>query len=147
MEARRVFAVISALIGLGLVCGGCGKDEGKEKKGSSTQSGRRAAQCKKVMKRNLQCLDVLVPLAQRQSQKMLAEAVAKVPEPQRVQLRAQIKKTMAVQRGELKKTLRHALKKPFLNWCRRAAEDPDQKKIFARTVRCLEQPDCQTYAG
>jgi len=76
---------------------------------------------------------------------MLESAVAKAPASRRAALKKQMKLALAKHREDLKRTLAEALKKPFMNWCLRAAGDPDQKKLLKRTARCLKSPDCQTY--
>jgi hypothetical protein len=143
MRARLVISILLAVL---VAASGCGKDEKKAQKGEGDEgAGRYEEECEKIKKRNLQCLEVLVPLAQKRARQMLEKALAKVPEQRRALLRKKMEEAFSKQREELKETMRESLKKPFMNWCRRAAGDPEQKKVLEKATGCLDRTDCQSY--
>jgi len=132
-----------ALLSMALYC--CGGDP-PQKRGEDDgieQESKKA--CEQLSRKSLECVDVLVPIVEKSSHRLLESAVRRVDQSEQHKFRERVEKSMDKQKEKMKDILGESLKKPFMNWCLRAAGDPKEKEIFDSAVRCLKSPDCQTY--
>ncbi len=124
----------------------CGGDPSEKRSGGDGIEQESKKACERLSRKSRECVDVLVPIVEKASARLLEAAVSRVPEAEQHEFRERVEKAMDKQKEKMKETLGESLKKPFMNWCLRAAGDPEEKEIFDSAVRCLKSPDCQTYA-
>jgi hypothetical protein len=130
-----------------LVLPGCGGSrKGGSRGGSDKAKGPDVMDCRTIKKKNLECLDVLVPMAEQNARSLMEKALARVEEPERAQLKARMLKAIEAQKDELKKTLKDGLKEPFMKWCTRAHRNRAQARVLAKVKGCMNKPDCKAYA-
>ena len=144
---RAGTAIATGLIVLlvfALTC--CNRENETDKKAGLEEVDQKSrSDCERISKRNLQCIGVLVSIVEKESRSVMAAVIHDVADPERNHLEQRVNQALESGKEDLTNTLKESLRKPFMNWCLRAAGDPGQKKILDEALKCLEKPDCQTY--
>lgn len=141
----RATGLIIVLV-LALTCCSGEKENGKPGEGSEVDQKSRK-DCEKISKRNLECIGVLVSIVEKESRSIMAGVLNGVENSERTELKARMEQALESGKEDLTDTLRESLRKPFMNWCLRAAGDPEGQKLLDLALKCLEKPDCQTYGA
>lgn len=125
---------------------GCGEKPGQTGGKGDNSKTDNSEICRVIKKRNIECLEVLVPEAQRVSRSLVEQALSKVEEPRRSELRAQMTSALEKQKANLRETLKEGLNKPFTRWCTGIGPSSPQAPVLSRVKECLKQQDCKGYS-